>query len=87
MNYLMFTDKDGVEHRLTTESTQSSYGMPVYRRDNNDCGPADLIFFGDISIRAASVVVFWVQLAGRTQAEIQAAKKFCMQNPEGIQVD
>ena len=68
---------------LTTESAQSSYGIPVLRIENSDgpdYGPSDLI----PGLGRADMLVFeWGVCADRTPVERDAAKRFLSQSPTG----
>ena len=89
MEITIFSDKDGIDHKLTTESSLSSYGLPVYRIEDDsptDYGPADVVEFGGLPVPTAGMVAIWARLQDRTDEEIQAAKDFLSQNPEGLQV-
>jgi len=89
MEITIFSDRDGVEHKLTTESSLSSYGMPVYRIEDDsltDYGPADMVEFAGLPVSTAGMVAIWARLQGRTDEEIKAAKGFLSQNPKGLQV-
>lgn len=89
MEILLFTDKNGIQHSLTTDSPASHYGIPAYRVNDDsrsDYGPADIVRFDDLFVSAGLVVALWAHLAGRSTAEIVAARKFCSQDPSGPQV-
>ena len=89
MEITIFTDRDGIEHKLTTESSLSSYGIPVYRVEDDsptDHGPVDLVHFAGLPISCEGVVAFWARIEGRTKEEIEAAKAFLSQNPQGFKV-
>lgn len=90
MRILLFTEQDGTEHILTTESPASHYGIPAYRIEDvegSDYGPSDFIVFSGLQLLAGGVVAFWARLEDRTEQEIDAAKRFCAQDPNGPQVD
>ncbi len=89
MEIIIFSDRDGIEHKLTTWSPLSSYGLPVYRIEDDsptDYGPADMVEFAGLPVSIAALVALWARLQGRTDEEIQAAKDFLSQNPEGLQI-
>ena len=65
---------------LTTESSASSYGIPVLRvrRDGEfvgDFGPDDLLSINGINTKlAGSIIAAWASLDERTDGECEAAK-------------
>ena len=86
MELLLFTDREGIEYKLTTDSPMSSYGIPVVRVENEspgDYGPADMLTFAGLPVVASGLVALWARLAGRTPEEIEFAKSFLAQDPNG----
>lgn len=85
MNIIVATDKNGGTAALTTDSPLSHYGAPVLRIEaddiDGDFGPRDIID----GRPAAYAVAGWAIQAERTPEEIEAAKKFLSQWPEGPQ--
>jgi hypothetical protein len=77
---------------LTTDSPASHYGLPVLRIDAadvaGDFGPADLL--GDVdrpeTLTAAEIVAGWAMNAERNEEELEAARTFLSQWPEGPQI-
>ena len=93
MRYLVLNDPDGGMAFLTTESAVGTCGVPVLRITaadvDGDFGPADVI--GDLSrpetlVSAAEIVAAWAAKDERSDAETEAARRFCAQWPEGPQV-
>lgn len=93
MHILIMQDKKGGTAYLTTESTSSHYGMPVLQITaediDGDFGPADII--GDLDkpdtlLIAAQIVYVWAMNKKRTPEEVQAAKSFLSQWPDGPQI-
>ena len=89
MEILITKDEKGGTCHLTTYSPQSHYGIPVLRIDGEDIdgdfGPADIIGTAPDIIYAAEVVAGWAKETGRTTEEIEAARSFLRQWPEGPQ--
>ncbi len=88
----------GVRVELTTDSTASSYGIPVPRikadGESGDYGPADALPAGpwaagdDLSpCCGAELVLAWARQPGRTAEEIQAARRFLRQWADGPQIE
>ncbi len=70
---------------LTTESSASHYNIPVLRIESNagpDLGPSD--FIGKQF--AAQLVAKWAGKKCRKPEELEAARRFLRQWPEGPQV-
>jgi len=92
MEILLFTDNQGNEHFLTTNSPASHYGIPAYRIEDEDCafgtdyGPAEFIRFAGLPLLAGGVVAFWARMQGRSKHEMEVARQFCAQNPDGPQI-
>lgn len=99
MNILVTRDAQGGEAWLTTDSPASHYGCPVLRIEaddvDGDFGPADMIdTSGDANrihperiVTAADVVAGWARSTERTPEEIEAARKFLSQWPDGPQIE
>ena len=92
MRYLVLNDPDGGMAFLTTESAVGTRdGVPVLEiragEVDGTFGPADLIYdeSGPV-MRAAPLVEVWASSPDRSDAEIEAARRFCAQWPEGPQV-
>lgn len=74
---------------LTTNSSASSYGVPVLRIEGKglddwpDLGPADALPSGHT---AARLVVNAMDTGFWTPNDIEAGRKFCAQWPDGPQV-
>jgi hypothetical protein len=92
-DYLILATGDGETVMLTTDSPAGVYGVPVLQITTEDVdgdfGPRDII--GDVNrpsemMRAADVVAAWVAKPGRTADEIEVARLFLAQWPEGPQV-
>lgn len=84
-------DQTGGTAILTTDSPQSHYGCPVLRIEaediDGDFGPRDLL--GDPErgfVTAAEVVAGWIGRGDRNESEVEAARRFLQQWPEGPQV-
>jgi len=90
MQILMRTDHEGGTAVLTTESSQSHDGRPVLELTGEGVGgtfgPADLVFLQPNPRTAASIVAGWAQQKGRTVVELELARRFLGQWPEGPQV-
>jgi hypothetical protein len=75
---------------LTTDSPVSSRGIPILRVNaetvQGDFGPADIIG-DDCTTTAAEIVRGWAKEGKRTKEEIEAAKLFLSQWPEGPQIE
>lgn len=93
MHILILTDPKGGTAHLTTESPASHYGIPVLQITaediDGDFGPSNLI--GDLDkpdqlLTAAQIVYAWAKTKAKTPKEIQAAKSFLSQWPEGPQL-
>ncbi len=69
---------------LTTESPQSSYGIPVLEINDQTFGPAESDPNGN---NAAQIVASWARQGNRTVRQIDAAHSFLSQWPQGPQVD
>jgi hypothetical protein len=91
---LILKDKKGGTAVLTTNSPASHYGILVLQITaedvDGDFGPADLI--GDIEkpetiVTAASIVYAWAKTKKRKPHEIEVAKSFLRQWPEGPQIE
>ena len=91
MNYLITNDADGGTATLSTDSPMSSYGVPVLRISSADAtgdfGPADAIRHRQPRVLAADIVAAWAHETDRTPDEIEAARLFLQQWPEGPQVE
>jgi len=91
MRYLVLNDPNGGMAYLTTESQGSSHGVPVLEIRAGDVdgtfGPEDLIYdeSGPV-MRAASLVELWASSPERSDDEIEAARRFLRQWPDGPQV-
>jgi hypothetical protein len=90
---LVCKDSKGGTAILTTASPASHYGIPVLRIDaedvSGDFGPSDLL--GNLDepskmFHAAGMVAGWAGQPGRTPEEIEAARKYLAQWPEGPQL-
>jgi hypothetical protein len=68
----------------------SHYGIPVLRIEaedvDGDFGPADLIGEVPNLVSAASIVSGWAKTGKRTKEEIEAARLFLCQWPDGPQI-
>lgn len=84
-NFTLLTDSDGGTIRLTTDSPASHYRIPVLQVTaadlDGDFGPSDPL--GPSGILAADLVAYWAREPGRTDAELEAARLFLGQWPEG----
>ena len=69
--------------RLTTKHKASSHGLPVLLIDGTVYGPSDVT---EGRTRASDLVSHWATLAGRTEAEIHAARLFLGQWVDGPQL-
>jgi len=83
-------DEKGGFAILTTDSPMSHYGVPVLRIEaedvDGDFGPADLIGEVPNLVSAASIVAGWARSGERTREEIEAARLFLSQWPDGPQL-
>ena len=90
MNILICKDGKGGTAILTTDSPGSHYGIPVLRIEaedvDGDFGPADVVVKKPPFITAADVVCGWAYDRDRTHDEVEAARRFCAQWPDGPQV-
>ncbi len=89
---LIMTDAEGGTVKLTTRGPSRS-GAPVLRVDSRaisgDFGPSDLIDASSVgggTFPAAVVVLAWAKEAGRTPEEMEMARWFLDQWPEGPQI-
>jgi len=92
MKYLIWNDPDGGMVYLTTDSPAGSHGVPVLEvragtLDGIYWPSAPLYEKGAGSMTAASLVKAWADSSDRSDAEIEAARRFCAQWPEGPQVE
>jgi hypothetical protein len=93
IHFLIMADEDGGTAYLTNQSSASSYGIPVLQVSaddiDGDFGPADIIGnmddLGDL-IPAATVIAAWANNPERTVEELEAARLFLQQWPEGPQI-
>ena len=91
MKYVVLNDPKGGMAYLTAESQGSSHGVPVLEIRAGDVdgtfGPEDLIYdeSGPV-MRAASLVELWASSPERSDDEIEAARRFLRQWPDGPQV-
>ena len=90
---LIMTDAHGGTVRLTTRGASSRSGAPVLRVESKeisgDFGPSDLIDASGIgggTFPAAVVVLGWAEEGDRTPEEIEMARWFLDQWPEGPQI-
>ena len=96
MKIILWPDNEDWEIFLTTESPQSSHGLPVLRqisKRNPDpskdwtFGPADRWSPAENDEQtAADIVMTWAREKSRTQLELEAARSFLRQWPEGPQL-
>jgi len=91
MRYFLFNDPSGAMAYLTTESPASrdeALVLAVRAGDvDGDFGPADLIYDAGVpAMTAAALVEVWASSPDRSDDEIEAARRFCAQWPEGPQV-
>lgn len=90
MDLIVSEDMNGGTAILTTDSPASHYGMPVLQITaediDGDFGPGDLINLGEMLMSAGEIVYTWAMELGRTHEEMQAARKFLSQWPEGPQI-
>lgn len=92
MHILIAKDQNGGTAYLTTQSPASHYGRPVLQVTaedlDDDFGPGDLL--GGIEkgsfMYAADIVTCWARQSGLTEEEMEAAKVYLRQWPEGPQV-
>lgn len=88
-DYLILSDHDGGTARLVTDSTASSYGIPVLVLDGEDIrgdfGPADVLPT-DQPLTGADLVARWGSEPERTTSELKAARLFLGQWPDGPQI-
>lgn len=86
MNIFVLLGTEGGTATLTTDAPASHYGLPVLRvvsRDlNGDFGPGDLLVPG---VTAAQLVRGWARQPGRSDEEIEAARRFLSCMPEEVQ--
>ena len=86
---LIKKDEKGGTIILTADSPASTQGIPILKVDTEDAegefGPSDII--GEDLLTAAEVVVGWAKEKKRTKEEIEAAKLFLSQWPEGPQIE
>ena len=68
---------------LTTDSSQSSYGIPAILVNGQPYGPSDSVNGGRT---AADIVAAWASQSNRTQGQINAASAFLAQWPNGPQI-
>lgn len=84
---LISSDPDGGTAALTTYSPLSHYGIPILRIEgddiNGDFGPADIVHS---TLTAADVVAGWAIKPERTDGEIETARLFLSQWPDGPQI-
>jgi len=87
---LISKDKKGGTAILTTGSPQSHYGIPVLRIEaedvDGDFGPADQIGNPPNVMTAAGIVAGWARTGKHTKEEIEAARLFLSQWPDGPQI-
>ena len=91
VKYLVLNDPDGGMVYLTTDSPASSYGVPVLEVR---AGAFDGIYWpsaplwekGAGSMTAAGLVKKWADSPDRSDAEIEAARRFLRHWPRGPQV-
>jgi hypothetical protein len=88
-------DADGGVAYLTTASPQSHYGIPVLRIDGAkdipdrgiDYGPANVIAqTGNHMLTGASIVAGWAMDKKRTPREVEIARLYLSQWPDGPQI-
>lgn len=83
MNIVVLTDSEGGTAALTTDAPAPHYGPPVLRvvsRDlNGDFGPGDLLL---PRLTAGQFVRGWARQPGRSDEEIDAARRFLSCVPE-----
>lgn len=84
---LISTDPNGGQAYLTTNSSQSHYGVPVLRVEaddvSGDFGPADIIHG---TMTAADVIAGWAREPERTEEEVKIARQYLSQWPDGPQL-
>lgn len=92
---LITKDKDGGMAYLTTASSQSHYGIPVLRIEGAqdipdrgiDYGPADIVAeTGNHILTGASIVAGWAMDKKRTPREVEIARLYLSQWPDGPQI-
>ena len=90
---LIMVDEKGGTAILTTNSPMSRRGIPVLRVKTEDVdgdfGPADLIGEHkkpEMIRTAAGIVAEWFRTIEHTEEEIEAARLFLSQWPEGPQI-
>jgi len=90
---LILEDEEGSRVILTTNSPLSVHGIPVLRIEADDIGGdyramdrIDATGTGEAVIPVAGMVVNWARHPGRTAEELEIAKMFLRQWPEGPQV-
>ena len=96
MKIILWPDNENWEIFLTTDSPQSSHGLPVLRQISKrnpvpgsgwTFGPADPWLPAESDEQtAADIVMSWAREKGRTQLELEAARDFLRQWPEGPQL-
>ncbi len=83
-------DEAGAKAVLTIASSASSYGIPVLRVASKvfsgDFGPGDRFLNDEGRRTAGSLVAEWANAEGRTAGELEAARRFLRQWPDGPQV-
>ena len=91
---LIMVDEKGGTAILTTNSPMSRRGIPVLRVKaedvDGDFGPADLIGERrrpEMIRTAAGIVAEWVRTINPTGKELEAARLFLSQWPEGPQIE
>jgi len=86
---LIRKDEKGGTIILTTNSPASTQGIPILKVDTEDTegefGPSDII--GEDLLTAAELIVEWAKKGKRNKEEIEAAKLFLSQWPEGPQIE
>ena len=91
MEITLFTEPE-TEFQLTTRSSHSHNGLPVLRIEGDDFptdyGPADdvSLLAGLVVLKAGELVAAWANTKGRTPKELEAARKFLSQWPDGPQI-
>ncbi len=93
MRFLVTSDEPIGEAWLTNEGPQGSYGAAVLQVTSHSAkgsfGPSSLV--GDVTrpetlTTAADLVLSWAMRSGRTAREIEFARSFLQQWPEGPQI-
>lgn len=91
IDFLILTDNDGGEARLTNQTPSARYGIPCLSINARDLcgafGPADLLGTPPQCFFAADVGRRWGSEPDRTPAERQAAGLFLRQWPDGPQLE